>query len=339
MTVYLHDLSNHDWDRHPVNLANERAAGIAGVTHKVSEGHPGGYVDPYAAQFFAQAAAAGFPVIGGYHVLYPGDPEGQADFYLAQLVRAWPDWMQYPCFVHQIDDENFGGVASTADVQRFGNRIKARTGCTDDSILSYSPAWMVGDARRGLTFRLWASNYGPNPVAGYRTAYPGDGSSRWAAYSGQTPLVLQYGSQTIIGNQPTCDANAVRVKDEAALVALFNTSEDWLMVMTPAQAEAMMRKVYREEIAASNKFWLPRLLFTLRKGAGNRAFSASGAGGSAATPVEVLDGKGIDGEIAGVSATVDTAALAAQIAAALPADQARQVVDQLVAILNKGVQQ
>ena len=77
-------------------------------------------------------------------------------------------------------------------------------------ILAYAPEWLYGASLAGLRYRLWASNYGANPTTHYRQAYPGDGSTRWHAYSGQMPLILQYGSNTTIGDQSTCDANAYR---------------------------------------------------------------------------------------------------------------------------------
>jgi hypothetical protein len=45
---------------------------------------------------------------------------------------------------------------------------------------------------------------------GFKTLYPGDKSSRWAAYSGQPPAILQHSSSATIGGQTTSDANAYR---------------------------------------------------------------------------------------------------------------------------------
>jgi hypothetical protein len=73
----------------------------------------------------------------------------------------------------------------------------------------YAPKWCYGDALVGLSWPLWASSY-VSGTGGFRALYPGDDSTRWAAYSGQTPAILQYSSSATIGGQTTSDANAYR---------------------------------------------------------------------------------------------------------------------------------
>jgi hypothetical protein len=73
----------------------------------------------------------------------------------------------------------------------------------------YAPKWVYGNALAGLDYPLWASSY----VTGSGTAsglYPGDTSSKWSAYSGQVPLILQFTSSATIAGQTTSDANAYR---------------------------------------------------------------------------------------------------------------------------------
>jgi hypothetical protein len=94
--------------------------------------------------------------------------------------------------------------------------LRERTG---RAVLLYAPKWAYGNTIGGSD-PLWQSDYGTNPAKRYRDAYPGDNSSRWGAYSGRTPAILQYGSRTTIGTQPVCDANAFR-GDEADFARLI----------------------------------------------------------------------------------------------------------------------
>jgi hypothetical protein len=74
----------------------------------------------------------------------------------------------------------------------------------------YASAGMYGDRLAGLGHPLWNAHYGTNPVGGFEAVYPGDSSPGWAPYSGQTPALLQYGSNTTIAGLTTCDADAYR---------------------------------------------------------------------------------------------------------------------------------
>jgi hypothetical protein len=71
---------------------------------------------------------------------------------------------------------------------------------------------------------------------GFKGLYPGDSSSRWNAYSGQVPEILQYSSSATIGGQTTCDANAYR-GTLAELTALLAPGWDIDMPLTPADAQ------------------------------------------------------------------------------------------------------
>lgn len=240
MTVYGWDISNFDWQRGPVDLAAARTAGIALVTHKVTEGTA--YRDPYAGQALTRAAAAGIPVIGGYHVLYPSSQlsiASQVQTYLAALAAAFPAWRSHACFIHQLDCERWGltnnQAPTLADIIAFGKALEA-DGVNPRAILAYAPGWVYpAGSLTGLPYHLWQSDYGTNPAAHFIDAYPGDGSPRWGHPTGIVPAVLQYGSQTVI-SQPICDANALRVADEAQLVALF--SEDTLSAADVAAINA-----------------------------------------------------------------------------------------------------
>jgi Glycosyl hydrolases family 25 len=226
VTVYVWDASNYDWTRdtdHVLNFRAARADGISGVTHKATEGHT--YTDAYFDDFarLVNEAGIGFALVGPYHVAWPDDA-AQWDHWFDTVDSRMPWWRDFPGVVAwQIDAEKFSGMPrapSLAEIRAGADRI-IRLGVDPAAIVVYAPQWQYGDTLRGLGYKLWASNYGTDPAVRYRQAYPGDTSPRWGAYSGITPALLQFGSKTIIGEQHTCDASAVRVANEADLQALF----------------------------------------------------------------------------------------------------------------------
>jgi GH25 family lysozyme M1 (1,4-beta-N-acetylmuramidase) len=209
MIIYGWDLSHHDWGRGPVDIGAAVADGISFMTHKIGEGTT--FADDRFDDFWQRARAARVPLIGAYYVNHPGDQITQADRFLTLLDARAPSWRGGP-FVLQVDAEKFDYMdraPTLSEIQAFCGRLVARTNAQFRPVV-YAPKWVYGDKLRGLGYPLWASAYGANPTTHYRTAYPGDNSTRWAAYSGQTPAILQYGSRTRIGSQNTCDANAFR---------------------------------------------------------------------------------------------------------------------------------
>lgn len=149
-------------------------------------------------------------LLGAYWVQYPGNPAGRADTFLARLDSQCPGWRDAP-FMLQVDCEIWGGDTSTApgksDIKAFCDRLRSKVPTLTPIV--YAPKWAYGDSLSGLGYPLWASSY----VGGSGAAsvlYPGDGSSRWGAYSGQTPAILQFSSSATIAGQTTCDANAFR---------------------------------------------------------------------------------------------------------------------------------
>lgn len=209
MTIYGWDSSHHDWVRGPMDMAAAVADGITFATHKIGEAQT--YVDPRFGDWYRKARNANVPLLGAYYVNHPGDQTPQADRFLALLDAQAPGWRDGP-FVLQVDAEKFDYMdraPNKAEIIAFCARLVAKTGGRFRPVV-YAPKWLYGDSLTGLGYPLWASSYGTNPDVHYRTAYPGDGSSRWQPYSGQTPAILQYGSRTRIGTQNTCDANAYR---------------------------------------------------------------------------------------------------------------------------------
>lgn len=225
MTIYGWDASH--WDAPPAVRD-----GISWYTHKVAEGHRF-YKDAEYSQSLNAARALGVPVLGSYFVNHPGTVADQADWWVSIVNAETPWWRDVP-WIWQIDAEKFSYMdraPSLSEINALGDAICARTGSPASSVIAYAPKWLYGDNLTGLRYRLWASNYGTNPAAPYRDTYPGDSSSRWGAYSGQTPIILQYGSKTTIAGQTTCDANAYRGTLDQ-LTALF-TGDD----MTFEQAD------------------------------------------------------------------------------------------------------
>lgn len=209
MPIFGWDASHYDWDRGSMNLAAAVRDGIVFGTHKIGEGFR--YADDRYTDWYSRARAAGVGLLGAYYVNLPGDQQTQADRFLALLDSEAPGWRTGP-FVLQVDAEKFDYMdraPNPTEIRAFCDRLVARTASRFRPVV-YAPRWVYGDTLRGLGYPLWASNYGSNPTVHYRQAYPGDGSTRWVAYSGQTPTILQYGSRCTIGSQTICDANAFR---------------------------------------------------------------------------------------------------------------------------------
>lgn len=258
MTRYGWDISNHDWDRHAVSLADAKKAGVSLVTHKITEGTS--YVDPDFARFARQLKQTPFPVEGSYHVLHKGNIAAQVDYWLAALEEKFPGWRGRECWIWQIDAERWpDGNPTPAEVEQAGARVVTKTKCDPAQVVVYGPGWVYGDTLKRLPYHLWQSNYGANPVGGFRKVYPGDDSVGWAAYSGQVPTILQYGSRTRIGQQPTCDANAIRVATDDALQALFLPTRE---VDMPTAAE-FAKEVwdYPIEVVEGQDPWRASTLF------------------------------------------------------------------------------
>lgn len=252
MTIFLADLSNHDWQRGPMNIASMVDAGIVGLTHKATDGDHF-YRDPYIGAALNRARAASVKLPGAYHVLWNGNVTSQMDWFLSVVTEVAPWWRNGP-FLWQLDCEPFGynGIAPTlATIRAAADYLHAKTGMTP---VVYAPRWVYGDSLTGLDYPLWASSYGTNPVGSYAALYPGDGSARWAPYSGQTPTLLQYGSRTIIGSQVGCDANAYR-GSLAQLLALIggHIEEDEMKTV-------LVRKQGTDAVFLSNgihRWWIP----------------------------------------------------------------------------------
>jgi hypothetical protein len=281
MTVYGYDISNHDWDRARaagragVSLADARKAGISFVTHKATEGSPasGQYADPYFDDFARQLAHVAFPVAGSYHAAHAGHPLAQADFWFDTVTAKYPGWRDHPCWIWQIDAEPLDGyrAPSKADVLAIGRHLEAK-GVARGQIVVYGPRWVYGNELTGIPWRLWASAY-TQEARPFKHVYPGDDAAGWGPYSGQTPLILQFSSVTSIGAQHECDANAVRVPDEAALVRLFKPSKEFTVDAKSRQEIQTMLDAHRAVVKGDVETLLAEALVAVRDGSEHGPFT------------------------------------------------------------------
>ena len=203
MTIYGWDVSHFDGP----DTRGAVGQGIQFMTHKAGGDANDAEVAPW---WNLMRPYRDRLLLGAYWVLYPGTPATRADAFVARLDDTCPGWRDGP-FMLQVDCEiwagNTGTLPGRADVRAFCDRLRQRAPKLMPIV--YGPKWCYGDALTGVGYPLWASNY----VAGSGSPaalYPGDGSSRWGAYSGQVPAVLQFTSSAVIGGQTTCDANAFR---------------------------------------------------------------------------------------------------------------------------------
>lgn len=210
MTVFGWDASDYDWSRGPMDYAAAHADGIVFATHKATEGTRTKHLRY--GEALRRARDAGIPVLGAYCVVRTpgvgghGSVSAQVDYLLSHADRQTPWWRDHPHWMWQVDLEHWEYDKVRPE---HGVRMCEILAGTGKRTVLYAPKWAYGDSIGG-SWPLWASNYGENPAAHYRQAYPGDDSSRWVSYSKRTPSILQYGSQTIIGSQRICDANAWR---------------------------------------------------------------------------------------------------------------------------------
>lgn len=322
MTIFGWDLSHFD----APGIGTAVADGIAFLTHKAG----GDRDDPELGEWWAgvRGLDPNRVLLGAYWVLLPGHPERRADEFLARLDAACPGWRDRP-FILQVDCEKWRGDQGTVpnrfDIKDFCDRLAARMPKLRPIV--YAPKWVYGDGLTGLGYPLWASSYVSGPISSFKGMYPGDSSSRWGAYSGQTPAILQYTSSATIGGQTTCDANAYRgtLAELTALVA-----PGW----TEDTVEA--KDVWTEDIIPVNgKTATWQAAGTL--GAAYDKASAAAAGvARLEAAVAQLAGRDLVDEpaiVAGVLAGLDPVAIAAAVVAALPADEAKKVADELAARL------
>lgn len=237
------DASDFDWPRGPMDLAAAYAAGVRFFTHKATEGTK--TTHKRYGQGLTRARDAGVPVLGAYGVpRTPGNGghgtvKDQVDYFLRYLDAQTPWWREFPYWMMQCDLEHwpYDKVAPSVGLE-WCQRVRDRSG---KRVVLYAPRWAYGDSIGG-DWPLWASDYGSNTVGPLKDLAPPPTSSRWRAYSGRRPAILQFGSKVIIGRQPGADGNAFRgsLDDLKAFVGGSPGGDD---DMTPEQAN-MLLNVY-----------------------------------------------------------------------------------------------
>jgi hypothetical protein len=188
-----------------MDLGAAARAGISFFTHKYTEGtstkhHPAAAMNA--------ARAAGIPFLGAYMVPRTPGPSiaNQVDYLIRYADAQTPWWRDFPGWFWQMDTEHWSydkvsgstGAAACRELER-------RTG---KQVIHYAPNWAYGNDIPGDQ-PLWASSY-VTGAGDFKALASKVAASRWAAYSGRTPAILQYSSSATIGRQPTCDANLFR---------------------------------------------------------------------------------------------------------------------------------
>jgi len=216
VTLYFWDASDFDWGRGPMNLNAAKADGITGFSHKATEGTSVKHT--HTGEALSRALNAGMEFIGAYHVVRSVNVSAQVDYFLSYLDQVASWWRTYPGFFLQVDLELWPyDQVSAATGMAFASALVA---AQPKRVITYASRGQYGNSLTGIVTPLWNAAYGNDPAVHYPDAYPGDGSSNWAPYSGWTPVFWQYGSQLRIGSQSTCDCSAFRgtVEDLRTLI-------------------------------------------------------------------------------------------------------------------------
>ncbi|HEX6501055.1 MAG TPA: GH25 family lysozyme [Micromonosporaceae bacterium] len=320
MTVFAWDASHNDWHRGPMDLAAARRDGVDMFVHRCAEGHHYD-ADPYYRPAMGRARAVAMPILGPYFVLHPGPVADQVEYLLSTVEAQVPWWRQHPCWVWRIDAEQFSYLTREPNVEEinaFGDLLCNRAQVSASRVLVYAPRWLYGERLTGLRYRLWASSYGSNPVRHYREAYPGDASTRWSSYGGQSPLLLQYGSQLTVGKQRCCDVSAYRGTLADLIATLGGTMSAWDELLTDCQGRQYKAADWLTEISrAASQQILPAVTAVSDRLSRLEAM-LDGAGSPARYPTQDQVNVAV---LAAMKDPDVLAGIAAAIAARLPVDR------------------
>lgn len=137
------DLSHHNPDP---DFAAMKAAGIAGVFHKATEGNS--YTDPKFAARKAAAQAAGMP-FASYHFLHTGDIPAQVAHYLDVAKPAHGERVVIDheadatiAELHQFVTALLGDARNLQVTLYSGHTIKEQLGNTRDDLLAGTALWI-----------------------------------------------------------------------------------------------------------------------------------------------------------------------------------------------------
>lgn len=255
MTIFGWDASHYDGSISVNTLTKAKNEGVVFFTHKIGEGLSN--TDATQGTVLANARSAGIPFLGGYYIPHQGtDPvkEAQRCVALADQHESW--WREFGGWFWQCDAERWSSTdrVTAREVKLFCDTIFNITGRL---VICYASRGQYHDDLIGLAHPLWNASYGSNPVGSLKNTYPGDTSSGWTSYSGQVPVILQFGSNITIADQTTCDGNAFRgtVSDLRTLIEGDTMSVgDLTRMRDDADFYALLRRQYTMMHLLSTEF-------------------------------------------------------------------------------------
>ena len=203
------DVVTYGWDTSHYDDPPTSRDGIDFFSHKLTDGDHY-YEDPEYTASMNAMRGLGVEVLGAYHVLHGKQSiSNQVDWFIQRATALTPWWHDEPDWFWQLDCEPFTYlVRPTIDeCNQAADLLVQRTGRRAQAVWGYLAPWSYGVDVQRFKYPFWNSNYGTNPTGPYRNVYPGNSSSRWIG-GGRRADILQYGSNTIIAGQTTCDANA-----------------------------------------------------------------------------------------------------------------------------------
>jgi hypothetical protein len=191
-----------------MNLVAAERDGISFFIYKATEGSD--WRTRHYREALERARAAGIPVLGTYHFLWPNNIEAQVNFWMDTVDAKTPWWKDVP-WIWQIDAEksrNAPRTANPAEILRTVNLVKQRLADRGNTgyVIGYTPKWLYGDSLTG-GYDIWASNYtGSGAARPFKEQYQGvtDFQAGWKPMSGRKPRILQFASDGQVGTQHTC---------------------------------------------------------------------------------------------------------------------------------------
>lgn len=221
------DSSNHDRNRYggPLPMAEIRAARCSAIITKWSEGT---WRDPWALEILNGARAAGFPIIGVYHVVWPG--QANQGTWLRNSIAAEAPWLlDHPGRVVMADVEPFAEMPRAptfAEGKAFLDAARAAFDLAPSRCWGYFPWWAYGSSIASLGYPWVQSSYGTNAGGAAWPSRPTSDDPRWGAHAPTVPHGLQYGSLLSWGSLHGADANAAQFTDEAEFIAYVTGQGD-----------------------------------------------------------------------------------------------------------------
>lgn len=230
--IFGWDCSDYDHQR-GMRAQHIQAAKLEGIEFFVHKATEQTTTNVYRHKAFGEKVAAardaGIPFLGAYVVVRTGVPEAQQAATAVQFVRDHAPFLLdapdgFRSFFWQVDLEHWDYDKVDAVLgERLADELEAATG---HRALIYAPRWAYKDTVPG-TRPLWNSDYRGSGAPGpfreqWQRVHTSATNQGFEPMSGRIPHVLQYASDSIIGGQPTSDANVFRGSTEefAALLQL-----------------------------------------------------------------------------------------------------------------------